>query len=183
METTKNKMPIYAQNFFDKLSNYLNTKIYYFGSIQRQDYFPKSSDIDVDIFTDNESQTINYLMNFLGLKKYEFKKFVYKLHRTDKLVYGHKVKYKEPQNNFAVEISIYNENVKNEVLEEHNSKMNIPFYASFLLIILKYIYYDLSLIPKTYYKYFKGLIINYLIEGRDVEFVTTEVPKHKDRDD
>ena len=174
-------MPLYAKNFFDKLSNYLNTKIYYFGSIQRYDYFPKSSDIDVDIFTDNEDQTINYLMNFLGLKKYEFKKFVYKLHQTNKLVYGHKVKYKEPHNNFSVEISIYNENVKYEVLKEHNLKMDIPIYASFLLIILKYLYYNFALLSKSNYKYLKGLIINYLIEGKDVEFVTTEIPKHKDR--
>jgi len=181
MENTKNNMPLYAKNFFDKLSNYLNTKIYYFGSIQRYDYFPKSSDIDVDIFTDNEDQTINYLMNFLGLKKYEFKKFVYKLHQTNKLVYGHKVKYKEPHNNFSVEISIYNENVKYEVLKEHNLKMDIPIYASFLLIILKYLYYNFALLSKSNYKYLKGLIINYLIEGKDVEFVTTEIPKHKDR--
>jgi predicted nucleotidyltransferase len=181
MENTKNNMPLYAKNFFDKLSNYLNTKIYYFGSIQRYDYFPKSSDIDVDIFTDNEEQTINYLMNFLGLKKYEFKKFVYKLHQTNKLVYGHKVKYKEPHNNFSVEISIYNENVKYEVLKEHNLKMDIPIYASFLLIILKYLYYNFALLSKSNYKYLKGLIINYLIEGKDVEFVTTEIPKHKDR--
>ena len=174
-------MPLYAKNFFDKLSNYLNTKIYYFGSIQRYDYFPKSSDIDVDIFTDNEDQTINYLMNFLGLKKYEFKKFVYKLHQTNKLVYGHKVKYKEPHNNFSVEISIYNENVKYEVLKEHNLKMDIPIYASILLIILKYLYYNFALLSKSNYKYLKGLIINYLIEGKDVEFVTTEIPKHKDR--
>ena len=181
MENTKNNMPLYAKNFFDKLSNYLNTKIYYFGSIQRYDYFPKSSDIDVDIFTDNEEQTINYLMNFLGLKKYEFKKFVYKLHQTNKLVYGHKVKYKEPHNNFSVEISIYNENVKYEVLKEHNLKMDIPIYASILLIILKYLYYNFALLSKSNYKYLKGLIINYLIEGKDVEFVTTEIPKHKDR--
>jgi len=182
MENTKNDMPLYAKIFFDKLGNYLNTKIYYFGSIQRYDYFPKSSDIDVDIFTDNEDQTINYLMNFLGLKKYEFKKFVYKLHETNKLVYGHKVKYKEPHNNFDVEISIYNENVKYEVLKEHNLKMNIPIYVSFLLIIIKYLYYNFSLLSKANYKYLKGLIINYLIEGKDVEFVTTEIPKHKDRD-
>lgn len=180
METTKNKLPIGAKNFFDKLSNYLDTKIYYFGSIQRYDYFPKSSDIDVDIFTDNEEQTLNYIMNFLGLKKYEFKKFVYKLHKTNKLVYGHKVKYKEPNNNFAVEISIYNENVKFEVLQEHNSKMNIPIYVLLLLLLLKILYYNLNMISKPYYKYLKGLVINYLVEGQDVEFVTVEVPKEKD---
>ena len=182
METTKNELPPNAKIFFDKMKNYLNTKIYYFGSIQRMDYYPKSSDIDVDIFTDNEQQTINYLMSFLGLNKYEFKKFVYKLHKTDKLVYGHKVKYKEPHNNFSVEISIYNERDKNEVLLEHNSKMDIPIYISLMLIILKYLFYNFNLLSKTNYKYIKGLIINHLVEGRDIEFVTTDIPKHKDRD-
>lgn len=181
MEITKNEMPLNAKIFFDKLSSYLNTKIYYFGSVQRLDYLPKSSDIDVDIFTDNEEQTKNYIMNFLGLKKYEFKKFVYRLHQTNKLVYGHKVKYKEPQNNFAAEISIYNENDKYAVLKEHNSKMNIPIYASILLIIIKNLYYNFSLLSKPNYKYLKGLIINYMIEGKDVEFVTTEIPKHKEQ--
>ena len=118
-------------------------------------------------------------MNFLGVNRYEFKKFVYRLHKSNKLVYGNKIKYKEPQNNFAVEISIYNENDKNNVLLEHNSKMNIPIYVSLLLVILKNLYYSFNLISKTNYKYIKGLIINHLVEGSDVEFVTTEIPKHK----
>ncbi len=182
METTKNELPPNAINFFNKMKNYLNTKIYYFGSVQRIDYYPNSSDIDVDIFTDNEQQTISYLINFLGLNKYEFKKFVYKLHKTNKLVYGHKVKYKEPINNFTVEISIYNERIKNDVLLEHNSKMNIPIYISLMLIILKCLFYNFNLLSKTNYKYIKGLIINNLVEGRDIEFVTTDIPKHKDKD-
>ena len=41
METTKNKMPPYAKQFFYNLSNYLDTQIYYYGSIQRNDYFPQ----------------------------------------------------------------------------------------------------------------------------------------------
>jgi predicted nucleotidyltransferase len=70
METTKNKMNPFAEKFFKKLSDYLDTKIYFYGSIQRNDYFPNSSDIDADIFTDNESSIINKLQNFLGVKKY-----------------------------------------------------------------------------------------------------------------
>ena len=93
METTKNKMPIYATQFFDKLSNYLDTKLYFFGSVQRNDYFPESSDIDVDVFTDNESSTITKLQNFLGVQRYEFKKFIYKLHKSNKLVHGKKIEY------------------------------------------------------------------------------------------
>ncbi len=177
METTKNEMPIYAKIFFSRLGNYLDTKIYYFGSIQRYDYFPISSDIDVDIFAENETSTISKLQNFLGLKKYEFKKFVYKLHKTNKMVYGHKVKYEDLQNNFVTEISIYNEKYKKDVLTEHNSKIILPYYVTILLVILKTLYYKFNIIPESIYKYFKKIVMNYMVEGNDVEFVTTEIPK------
>jgi len=179
METTKNELPPYAKQFFDKLGKYLDTKIYFYGSIQRDDYFPMSSDIDVDIFTDNESSTITKLQNFLGVKRYEFKKIVYRLHKTNKVVYGKKVTYTDPNNNFSTEISIYEEKYKYMVLEEHNSKMKLPFYISILLIILKSFYYNLGIISKEYYYYFKKLFMNYMVEGRDVEFVAPDVPYNK----
>lgn len=179
METTKNKMPIYATQFFDKLSNYLDTKLYFFGSVQRNDYFPDSSDIDVDVFTDNESSTITKLQNFLGVQRYEFKKFIYKLHKSNKLVHGRKIEYKDPINNFSTEISIYDEKDKQEVLFEHNSKTILPFYVSYPLIVLKYLYYTVGIIPKDTYKLMKRFLMNYLVEGRDVEFITTDIPKHK----
>ena len=95
METTRNEMPEYAKYFFKKLTDYLDVKIYYFGSIQRFDYFPSSSDIDADIFTDNESSTITKMQNFLGIPRYDFRKFVYRLHKANKMVYGYKVKYED----------------------------------------------------------------------------------------
>jgi len=177
METTKNEMPPYAKKFFNKLSQYLDNKFYFYGSIQRNDYFPKSSDIDCDLFTYNESSTITKLQNFLGLKRYEFKKIVYRLHKTNTVVYGHKVKYEDLDNNFTTEISIYNEKYKEVVLLEHNSKNNIPIYISVFLICLKYLYYNLGIIPKEYYIYFKKFLMNFMIEGEDVEFIIPEVPK------
>jgi len=117
METTKNELSPYATIFFDKLKNYLNTKLYFFGSIQRYDYFPKSSDIDVDIFTDNESKTISQMQNFLNIEKKNIKKFVYKFNNNDntkyKLINGYKIKYSEPEHSLFVEFSVYNENLKN----------------------------------------------------------------------
>lgn len=175
METTKNEMPPYARAFFNKLSNYLDNKFYFFGSIQRSDYFPKSSDIDTDLFTDNESSTILKLQNFLGVKKYEFRRFVYKLHKTNKLVRGHKVKYLDPDNHFTAEISIYNEKDKEDVLIEHNSKMVLPFYISFLLIILKTLYYNVGIIPNDMYIYLKKKIMNNMVEGEDIEFVGIDI--------
>jgi len=179
METTKNKMPPYAENFFDRLKKYLDTKIYFFGSIQRKDYFYNSSDIDADIFTDNEPSTIMKLQNFLNVDRNQIHKFVYKLHKTNKVVYGYKVKYTEPSHNFSTEISIYNEKYKKDVLIEHKSKMNLPFYILYLLILLKTIYYNLGIMPTQMYYVFKKLVMNYMVEGQDVEFTRTDLPNIK----
>ena len=180
METTKNKLPPYAEQFYYKLGSYLPTKIYYYGSIQRNDYFPKSSDIDVDIFTDNPDSTISKLQNFLGVEKYKFKKFIYKLHKSDKIVSGRKVQFEDDANNFRTEISIYSEKDKEEVLKEHNAKTILPFYISIMLIILKFFYYNVCILSKDAYKYLKRLIMDYLVEGKDSEFITTEVISKED---
>ena len=63
METTKNKLTPYEQSFFDNLRNYIEKPIYFYGSIQRDDYFPQMSDIDIDIFSDNEHSTVIMLQN------------------------------------------------------------------------------------------------------------------------
>ena len=180
METTKNEMPPYAKNFYNKLSSYLDTKIYFYGSIQRPDYFPKYSDIDADIFTDNEMSTISQISNFLNIKKSEFRKFIYNLHKTNKVVYGYKIKYDDLANNFSTEISVYNEKDKEAVLLEHRSKCNIPFYVTCLLIILKCFYYNLVLLQKNMYRDIKNWIMINVIEGRDCEFIVLEMPSDKE---
>ena len=180
METTKHELSPFAKNFFSKLSNYLETKIYFFGSIQRNDYFPNSSDIDADLFTSNEQSTILKMQNFLGKKKYEFRRFVYKLHKTNKIVQGHKIVYNDLNNNFLTEISIYNEKNKEAVLLEQNSKTDLPFYVSFLLILLKTFYYNIPILHKDVYQYLKKIVMNYMVEGKDVEFVGIDIlePEH-----
>jgi len=66
METTKNDLPQDIKQFFYKLSDYLDTKLLYYGSVQRSDYVPGKSDIDVDIFTDNPDSLITKLQHFLN---------------------------------------------------------------------------------------------------------------------
>jgi hypothetical protein len=171
MENTKNKFTDYQKTFFNKLSNYLNTKLYFFGSVQRYDYFPGSSDIDVDIFTDNENSLISKLSNFLQVDKNEFKKVIWKLNSTGEVVNGYKLMYKDLINNLIVEFSIYNEKLKKNILYEHNSKNNIPFYASFLLIILKFLFYKLHIIPDEWYISGKRFILSPLIGIKTDDFV------------
>jgi predicted nucleotidyltransferase len=163
MENTKNKLNHYQKTFFNKISNYLDTKLYFFGSIQRDDYFPGLSDIDVDIFTENEISTIAKLSNYLKVNKYEFRKVVWKLNTTGDLVTGYKFMYKDEMNKLVVEFSIYNEKIKKEIIDEHNSKTNIPFYATFLLVILKFLFYKLHIISDQWYINGKKFILSPLI--------------------
>jgi hypothetical protein len=95
------------------------------------------------------------------------------------MVYGHKVKYADPTNNFLTELSIYDEKDKEAVLIEHNSKAILPFYISWLLIILKTFYYKLGILSENTYTYLKNIIMDVMVEGEHCEFITTDVPEHK----
>ena len=171
MENTKHKFTDYEKFFFDKLSNYLDTKLYFFGSIQRHDYFRGSSDIDVDIFTENENSTIIKLSNYLSVNKNEFSKTIWKLNTTGNLVNGYKFMYRDLKNKLTVEFSIYNEKFKKEIIYEHNLKSVIPFYATFFLIILKYLFYKLHIIPDEWYIKGKRFILSPLIGQPYDDFV------------
>ena len=160
METTANKMSDYACVFFHKLSNYLDTKIYYYGSIQRVDYFPNSSDIDVDIFTDNIGSTMSRMQHFLHVKKSSFKKIIWRLSHNGEMVYGRKIMYKNDDLKLSAEFSIYDNKNKKGVLEQHLKKTVIPFYATILLFIVKKLYYDLHILPLSSYRYLKMKILS-----------------------
>ena len=177
METTKNELPDFANNFFTKLRNFLDTKIYFFGSVQRDDYFPTASDIDVAIFTDNINSTINKLQYFLNVNRTDFKNFVWRLNYDNALVRGYKIMYKEIDRNFAVEISIYDEKYKNSILTEHNGKRILPFYATCALIIIKYLFYTLNIIPSELYIYLKKIILSTLIFKKPDDFVVVDIKK------
>ena len=99
METTKNDLPKNVKRFFYELSEYLDTKLFYYGSIQRSDYVAGKSDIDIDIFTDNEYSMMNKMQHFLHVQKNDFKKVVWIIKGTT--TYGYKIPNtdKNPQTN------------------------------------------------------------------------------------
>ena len=159
METTRNKLTKEQKKIFDGLSDYLETKLYYYGSIQRPDYMPGKSDIDVDIFTDNESSTMAKLQHYLHIEKKSFEKILWKLRKpNNELAMGYKVKYKN--DDVKAEFSIYNEKYKKSILEEHNSKIDLPFHFIWLLNFFKFLYYQLNILPTPYFAYLKKKIIN-----------------------
>jgi len=170
MYNTKNKLPKNTIQFYEELSNYLDTKIHFYGSVQRDDYFPNHSDIDVVIFTDNEKSTIEKLKHFLNAEKGKVKKVFWKL-RTNRFVRGHKIKYVDKETNFQTEFSIYNVTYKDDVLKNHMEKTVIPYYATILLMIIKFLYYKIPLLSKSIFLYLKNKILSVGIGLPEEDFI------------
>ena len=175
METTKNKLTPYEKDFFDKLRNYIDKPIYFYGSIQRCDYFPQLSDIDIDIFSNNVSSTLVLLQNYLNLNNRDFKKSLYKMDKTKTVIPGYKSKYIDETNKLTIEISVYDEKYKEEILREHQSKFNLPFYITFLLVFFKILHYNLGVLPIYYYSRIKKYITNTCYDNNTAEFVIVDV--------
>jgi len=173
METIheNNRLSEHASDFFNRLRNYLDTKLYFYGSILRTDYLPGQSDIDVDIFTDNEARTISQMSAFLHIPKRKFKKIILRCPITNRLIHGHKVMYDDPENSFKAEFAIYNEKNKREIIALHQSKSKLPVYASFLLRILKILFYHLQVISLENYRFLKHNILSLLIGIPETDFI------------
>jgi hypothetical protein len=170
METTKNELPQNIKNFFYHLSEYLDTKFLYFGSVQRSDYIPGKSDIDIDVFTDNEYSLMTKMQHYLHVSKKDFKKVAWIIKDTP--IYGYKLQYQNKKENINAEFSIYNEKFKDVILAEHNSKKLLPFYVTFILYILKFFYYQFPILDKKTYDYLKRILINNIVRnGEDAKFL------------
>ena len=173
METTKNELPKNVKDFFYHLSDYLDTKFLYFGSVQRSDYIPGKSDIDVDVFTENEYSLMTKMQHYLHVPKRDFKKVAWIL--DDVPVYGYKLKYENKKENIIAEFSIYNEKFKEIILNEHNSKHVLPFYIIIMLFVLKFFYYQIPLFDKKTFNSMKRFILNtLLVNAHDTKFLVLD---------
>jgi hypothetical protein len=161
METTKNELPQKTKDFFYHLSDYLDTKLLYFGSVQRSDYVPGKSDIDVDVFTENEYSLMTKMQHFLHVSKKDFKKVAWILNGIP--IYGYKLNYVNEKKGINAEFSIYNEKFKEFILLEHNKKQELPFYITVLLYILKFFYYQFPILDKKTFGFYKRFILNNLL--------------------
>lgn len=161
METTRNELPYKLKHFLDKLKNDLDTQFYYYGSIQRNDYIAGKSDIDICIFTDNETSMITRMAHFLRVQKSEFKKII--IINDDDTIYGHKIKYITTELNsknepFICEFVIYDRKFKYGLMEFYHKINNVPAFILILLYILKQMFYIFPIISKKRYKKIKNYI-------------------------
>lgn len=179
METTYNELPPKAKRFLNQLSDYLGVTLLYYGSIQRIDFFEGHSDVDIDVFTENEESTLNKMQHFMKHPAYKFKKVAWRLNDSKQMVYGHKTMYVDPQNEFKIEFSIYNERFKPNVLAEHIKKTVLPWYCTVILLILKTLHYKIGILPEGIFSYFKKKTLTFCIGEADAEFVSIEPNKRR----
>jgi hypothetical protein len=158
MNITNKKLTQTQRDMLNKMSIYLDKPIYIYGSIHRSDYIPGKSDIDIDIFTENESSTINILSTLLNLNKTDFRKTIFKINSF--MAFGYKTKYLNEVDGINFEISIYNEKYKNIILYDHENGRFLPFYITFILYIIKILFYNLKLISNKFYKRCKRFLMN-----------------------
>ena len=157
--TTKNKLTLEEEKLLNGLSNYLDIPFYYYGSVQRSDYIPGKSDIDIAIFTDNEKSLMVKMQHYLHVKKDSFKRVLWKLKKNNTVTYGYKLKYYK-KNGMQIEFAIYDEKFKNDIIEFQNQTISIPFYITWMLNILKIIYYKFNLISLPFYNSLKRKIFS-----------------------
>ena len=159
MEDIRDRLGEYKYNFFKKLQNYLDTELIFFGSIKRVDYFSQNSDIDIAIISDNIESILKKLQNFLNIDNTKIRKIVQKLPNTRNIIYGYKTNFTDTNNDLSLEIVMYNEKYRPDIMDTVNTTNNFPVYIIIPLFILKILYYYLHIIPSTTFKYFKEILI------------------------
>ena len=64
---------------------------------------------------------------------------------------------------------------KEIILNEHRSKFNLPLYIIMVLIILKYLHYNLGILPLNYYSKLKKFLTNSCYDNNKSEFIVLDV--------
>ena len=154
MEDIKERLGEYKYNFFTNLQNYLETELYFFGSIKRFDYISNSSDIDIIVITDNVKSMLSKIQSYLNVNKDNTQKIFQQYNANDRgIITGYKIKYNE--NDIEFDLLIYDDKFRNAVLQNINDINNLPLYMIIILYILKILYYKLHFISKKIYNNLK----------------------------
>ncbi len=164
MEDIRDRLGEYKYNYFNSLQNYLETELYFFGSIKRVDYISNASDIDIIVITDNVKSMLSKIQTYLNISKDNTQKMFQQYNVNDKgIITGYKIKYNE--NDIEFDLLIYDDKFRNVVLQNINDINNLPLYMIIILYILKMLYYKLHFISKQIYNNLKCNIFGCYFNG------------------
>ena len=162
MEDIKDRLGEYKYNYFTNLQNYLDTELYFYGSIKRFDYISNSSDVDIIVITDNVKSMLSKIQTYLNISKDKSKKMIQQHSINDKgFITGNKIKYQKDENGIEFDLIIYDEKYRKAVLQNIYNINNFPLYIIIPVYILKILYYKLYLISRKIYIDLKNLIFDY----------------------
>jgi predicted nucleotidyltransferase len=146
--------------FLKNIQHYVNTKLYFYGSVARFDYFPGKSDIDVIIISDNVDSVVKQLQNYLNVNRDAIEKTINYMDSAKSMSYAYKINYSNLENNLSLEIFVYDEKYREKIEADINKKTNLPFYMIGVLYILKVITYHFNILTNDQFKYIKNLFMN-----------------------
>jgi predicted nucleotidyltransferase len=166
METPKHPLTIQQSRFLSKVRSVLPEKLYFYGSILRDDFLPGISDIDVLYFTkDNLQKTVDDLYRFLlqdtNKTRLQQLQFLYHSTETRKVISGYKIKYTSIDSGMVIEISFYEFPFKEMIMKEQLRKADIPVFVVYSMLILKVLAYKYRVLPENLFRWIKDrLFIN-----------------------
>ncbi len=159
MEEPRHALAESQHLFLQRMKTYLQLPLYYYGSVQRADYFAEESDIDVAIFSPTPESTLQRLVGFLHLSRADMKPFFWKLDVAPITVRGHKFAVQRPDDGIACDICVYDLSAKDMLLREYQDKIDLPAWAIVALCIVKWLFYHLSVLSLDSYKNWKKKIM------------------------
>jgi len=176
MEEIKYRLTEQNYHFLKKFQEYIGNELILFGSIKRYDFLQKYSDIDIAIISDNIENTLVRLKNFLNIDKKKIRKLFQKLPNTNNIIHGYKINYDNIDNDLSLEIILYDEKYREQIINSVNDSINIPFFISYILFIIKLLHYKLNIISNETLKYIKRCIMeNYLNQQLHDNLITIKI--------
>lgn len=141
--------------FIKSLASENNCYYRIYGSVFFNHYFPNKSDVDIIFYCNDPELVLNKLkkrLHYTSITKHDYTFFG----KDGGTCYNINFDYK----GLPASIMIYPKKHAQFIEEKLNNSSIVSWILSSFLYIIKYMYYELKIIPKVYYKKIKSLLYN-----------------------
>ena len=159
METPKHPLTI-QQSSFCKTPFLFTRKNLLYGSILRDDFLPGISDIDLLYFSKENLQTAVHKLYRLLLQdsnatRIQMLHFLYHSSETKKVISGYKIKYTNVDNGIIIEMSMYDDENKELIIQEQLQKAPHSLFYSLCYAYFKILAYKYRVLPEDTFRWIK----------------------------
>jgi len=167
IKSIKSKLTKEQYQYLVNLESFINSKLSFYGSIERDDFFMGSSDLDIDIITPNMHNILFKLRQYIGIPNNEVLHVKWTTNNPRPYTFEC-LKIKHNNGIVNLEISIYDEKYRKnlEIVRNFKRTMLSPIMV-FFLITIKILYYKLNLLSNSQMKQIKRFVMNDLCGHKD----------------